>query len=230
MPSYTDLGLSNPTVARLQAQFGTLDLNRLQVQRKQFYSYVTYPKLGTAQLNFFGQAVGNNGSTLDDTNIPVQGSFGTSHFLIKGIEVKYKLKTYNSTAYIGTDATTITSDLLGGFFGAGVFELVVNAKTYIQVNKPFMQMPPADGRVSYYTTGSYSVSIGAEPNVELNTRSENRYLCDPEIFIMAQQNFSAQINYPTGACAVRAASIVDDVNNPLKVGVVLDGYEFRPVQ
>jgi hypothetical protein len=230
MPSYTDLGLSNPTVARLQAQFGTLDLNRLQIQRKQFYSYVTYPKAGTSQLNFFGQAVGNNNSTLDDTNIPVQGSFGTSHFLIKGIECKWKLKTYNPTAYIGTDATTITSDLLGGLFGAGVFELVVNAKTYIQVNKPFLQIPPADGRVSYWTAGNYSANIAAEPNVELNSRSESRYLCDPEIFILSQQNFSAQINFPSGACAVRASSVVDDSTNPLKVGVVLDGYEFRPVQ
>lgn len=229
MPSINDLGLSNPTVARLQSQFGTLDLNRLQIQRKQFYSYVTYPLAGASQLNFFGQAVGNNGSTLEDTNIPVQGSFGTSHFLIKGVEIKYKLPAYNLTAYTGTDATTVTSELLGGLFGAGVFEFAVNAKTYIQVNKPFMQMPPADGRVSFYSVGGPDANTAAEPNVDLNTRSENRYLCDPEIFILSQQNFQASINFPSGAIPVRASSIITS-GNPLRVGVVLDGYEFRPVQ
>ena len=229
MPSINDLGLSNPTIARLQAQFGTLDLNRLQVQRKQFYSYVNYPLAGTAQLNFFGQAVGNNGSTLEDTNIPVQGSFGTSHFLIKGIECKYKVPNLNNVAFAGTDATTFTTEILGGLFGAGIFELAVNAKTYIQVNKPFLQIPPADGRVNFYQAGQVDANTDAEPAVELNTRSENRYLCDPEIFILAQQNFAISISYPSGAVPVRANSIIT-VGNPLRVGVVLDGYEFRPVQ
>ncbi len=229
MPSIDQLGLSNPTIARLQAQFGTLDLNRLQVQRKQFYSYVTYPLAGAAQLNFFGQAVGNNGSTLDDTNIPVQGSFGTSHFLIKGIEVKYKIGNINLAAFNGLDATTLSTEMLGGLFGAGIFELVVNAKTYVQVNKPALQMPPADGRVNFHQAGQITADTLAEPNVDLNARSENKYLCDPEIFILSQQNFAASISYPSGAIPVRATSIVT-VGNPLKIGVVFDGYEFRPVQ
>jgi len=229
MTSFDQLGLSSPTIARLQAQFGTLDLNRLQVQRKQFYSYVPYPLAGASQLNFFGQAVGNNGSTLEDTNIPVQGSFGTSHFLIKGIECKYKLPNLNFAAFAGTDATTLGSEILGGIFGVGIFELVVNAKTYIQVNKPFLQIPPADGRVNYFQAGQVDANTEAEPVCELSTRSENKYLCDPEIFIMSQQNFAASISYPSGPVPVRATSIITAANM-LQVGIVMDGYEFRPVQ
>ncbi len=227
--SLDQFNLSNATLATLQKQFGTLAPGKLQAQRKQFYSYVTYPLAGAAQINFFGQAVGNNGSTLEDTNIPVQGSFGTSHFLIKGVALKYKLPNINLTPFVGTDTTTLASEILGGLFGAGVFDLTVNAKTYLQVTRPFFQMPPADGRVSFFGSGCEDANTGAEPNVNLSSRSENRFLVDPEILILAQQNFSVTISYPAGQIPVRAAGIIT-AGNPLRVGVVLDGIEFRPVQ
>ena len=217
--------------------YGTMAQGKLQTQRKQFYSYVQYPTSGAAQLNFFGQAVGNSGATLDTTNMPVQGSFGTSSFIIKGIALKYKLGNMinptlntNTDVYAGTDATTLTTEILNGIFCAGVAELMINAKTYLQITQPFHQLPPADGRIRTYRAGQYNVDTDCGPDVTLSSRSENKYICDPEIFIAAQQNFSFNISYPSGIVPIRATGVVSNSTNPLYVGVVLDGVEIRPVQ
>jgi len=220
---------------QLAKTYGTMAVGKLQSQRKQFYSYVPYPLAGASQLNFFGQAIGNNGVTVEQTNMPVQGSFGTSSFIVKGISLKYKILNQNVTAYTGTDATTFSSEILGGLFGAGVAELIINAKTYLQVTKPFHQLPPADGRVRAFSAGQVGANTDVEPDATLSSRSENKYICDPEIFIAAQQNFSFTISYPSGLVPVLASSIITSAagtpgTNTLYVGVVLDGVEIRPVQ
>lgn len=222
---------SAQVIAQLQAQYGTMLPGQLQVNRKQFWSYLTYPLLGSNQLNFFGQALGNAGATLEDTNLPVQGSFGTSSFLLQGIECSYKLFTYTNTAYDGTDANSFASDLLGGFFNAGELELQINAKLYLQILNPWLQAPPADGRARQLFAGAVSVTTSQEPVVSLASRSQNKWLTD-DIFVAAQQNFQCTVNYPNGAVPVRATGIVTNATTPLtlRVGVLLDGFEFRPVQ
>ncbi len=190
---------------------------------------MTYPLAGSAQLNFFGQAVGNNGTTLEETNMPVQGSFGTSSFIVKGIQLKYKLPDSQLVAYNGLDATNLAVEILGGLFTGGVLNFVINAKTYAQLTQPFFQMPPADGRVRRRTAGQVSVDTSGRPDVALPARSEARYIMEPELFIGEQQNFAVSISYPSGAMPVRASSIIT-ADNPLRLGVELDGIEFRPVQ
>jgi hypothetical protein len=228
--NFNSFSKSESVVAALARQYGTMAEGQLQTQRKQFWSYVSYPIAGTPQLNFFGQALGNNGSTLEDTNLPVQGSFGTSSFIIKGISCKYKILNQNLVAYAGTDATAFGAEILGGLFGAGVFEFSINAKSYLQISKPFHQLPPGDGRVRTYSTGQVSAAFDCEPDVALSARKENKYICDPEIFVAAQQNFAAAISFPSGIVPVLASSIINGTTNVLRVGIVLDGIEIRPVQ
>lgn len=216
------------TIAQLQAQFGTMQPNKLQALRKQFYSFISYPLVGSNQLNFFGQAVGNSGATLEDTNMPVQGSFGTSAMLIKAIYCSYKLFDYELVAYDGLDANCFEVELLNGLFNAGVLTLTVNAKDYAQIQFPFLQAPPADGRTHMYNVGGPAANTWGPADVALSSRCENRYICDPEIFIAAQQNFACSISYPSGQIPIRSTGIVT-AGNPLRVGVILDGIEFRPV-
>ncbi len=221
---------SEKILAQLQNQFGTMQPGRLQALRKQFYSYIEYPAAGSTQLNFFGQAVGNNGVTLEETNMPVQGSFGTSSFLVKGIMCNLKMLTENTAAWAGTDATSITTEILGGIMQAGILQMEINAKNYLQIALPFLKAPPADGRTHYFTGGQVSALIDKEASASLPSRSEQRYIVDPEFLVAAQQNFSVQIGYPSGALPVRATSIFNADTNPFYVGVILDGIEFRPVQ
>lgn len=232
MPSPFDVYSENPSiVAQIQARYGTMQPGQLQVNRKQFYSYITYPLAGANQLNFFGQAVGNAGATLEDTNLPVQGSFGTSSFLIKGIETNYKLFNFSNTPFDGTDANAFETELLGGLFTAGELELVINAKTYLQLVKPFFQAPPADGRALQLFAGAVSVTVSQGPVVSLPSRKNNLWLSD-DIFIASQQNFQMQLNYSSGAIPVRATGIITNATAllTLRVGCILDGFEFRPVQ
>ena len=221
---------SEKILAQLQAQFGTMQPGRLQALRKQFYSYVLYPAAGSVQLNFFGQAVGNNGITLEETNMPVQGSFGTSSFLVKGVMCNLKVLTENLAAWAGTDATSLTSEVLGGFLQAGVLTMDINAKTYLQIDLPFLKAPPADGRTHFFTGGQTTALIDKEASASQPSRSEQRYIVDPEFLVAAQQNFSVQIGFPSGAIPIRASSIYNADTNPFYVGVILDGIEFRPVQ
>lgn len=220
---------SNRIVSQLQAQFGTMQPGRLQAQRKQFYSFIPYPLAGSVQLNFFGDALGNAGITIERTNMPVQASFGTSSFLVKGIACSYKITAENTAAYNGLDATTITTEFLNGLFTQGVLTMDVNAKNYLTIPRPFFQAPPADGRTNYYSSGQISVATAAEPSVGLPSRCEAKFIVDPELFIASQQNFNVQIGYPSGLIPVRATSVIT-AEVPLYVGVILDGIEFRPVQ
>lgn len=227
----TQFTRSDRILAQLQAQFGTMQPGKLQALRKQFYSYIVYPLAGSNQLNFFGQALGNAGSTLEDTNMPVQGSFGTSAFLLKGIMCNYRLSGgYYHTAFDGTDANTFATEILSGLFREGILEMLVNAKSYLQIPKPFMQAPPADGRTNMYGAGQMDANTSVEPECSLSSRCENRFFCDPEIFIAPQQNFSLSIGYPAGAIPVRATGVITADTNQLRVGVEMDGIEFRPVQ
>lgn len=228
---------SQRIVDQIAKTYGTMAAGQLQTQRKQFYSYVQYPVAGLAQLNFFGQALGNAGANLEITNMPVQGSFGTSSFIVKGISLKYKLGNQinptvntNTDVYAGTDATTFATEILNGVFCAGIAELQINAKTYLQISQPFQQMPPGDGRVRNYRAGQVDANTDVQPDVTLSSRCENKYICDPEIFIATQQNFTFNISFPSGAVPIRATGVVSDTTNPLYVGVVLDGIEIRPVQ
>lgn len=234
MPSPSGIDFSQFTtsqriVGQLQAQFGTMQPGKLQANRKQFYSFIQYPLIGSNQLNFFGNAVGNAGITLELTNMPVQSSFGTSGFLLKGVCCSYKITAENTAAYNGLDATTITTEMLAGLFSQGVLSMDVNAKTYVQVPRPFYQAPPADGRTWNYTQGQITVDTYTEPSVNLPARQEARYIVDPEMYIAPQQNFAVNISYPSGAIPVRATSVIT-ADVPLYVGVILDGIEFRPVQ
>jgi hypothetical protein len=222
---------SQQVLRSLQANFGTMQLGNYQAVRRQFYSYIPYGS-GNTQYNFFGSAVGNVGQTTQLTNLPTAGSFGTSSFLIKQVRCKYYLNgNVNTDSYVGTDATSgLYADLINGIFTAGVLQLNVNAKTFVTINKPFMNAPASDGRATLYGDGTKSTTIGRFPYADLSRRSENSYMVDPEIFIAAQQNFSLSILYPSGVLAPICTNPAFATTTIGFIGVSLDGIEFRPVQ
>lgn len=223
---YAGLTQSQQTLALLQAKFGTQQPGNIQIRRNEFYSTVDYPSAGASQLNFFGSAIGNSGQTYQDTNLPVAGSFGTSSFLLKSINIAVVIPLNKDASYVGTDATMVAGEFLNGFVQAGVFELNVNAKNYVLLPLPLLYAPPADGRGALYGAGLASTSFVVNtPNVQ-QCRRYNLYLNDPELFIEAQQNFSATISYPSGAVPLTATA------NSLayQIKISLSGVEFRPAQ
>lgn len=232
---------SRDALGYLKGAYGSQTGN-LQAVRKQFYSFVQYTSAGAAEFSFFGSTPGSTGMNRQLTNMPNAGDFANNHFLIKSIRTKWYIGTWDIQAWAGTDATSLVSDLLMGFFTAGVLEVTINARKYAQIPEPFLYCPPAHGQGQVFSAGldaltlsegtpnTLSSSRSGTPWASQNTNPRSLYLLDPFILIEAFQPFGLTISYPTGALAYLATSIVNDSTAPLYIGVELDGVVFRPVQ
>lgn len=234
---------SQAIVGKLQARYGTYARGQLQSQRKQFWSFVDYAN-GNSIYTFFGSALGESSTpNLQRTNMPVQGSFGTSSFLIKSVSTtlyvpsnaNYGIDYANTVTNYETDARSgLWADLVNGFVQAGYLRFVVGAKDFITIPKPFLYAPPADGRsdltVSRLAAAAGPLlSVGA-PVADLHRAAENQYMVDPELYVDFQENFRVTLEYPSGAVPrIGTTSLPSSAGN-LYVGVILDGVEFRPVQ
>ncbi len=219
---------SDEALAYMQSQYGTAFWSQYEYIRYPFYSYQNYPTAGAVQFNFFNQTVGGL-VTLADTNMPTAGNFqGGWNFLVMSLACKIKIEENDLTAWAGTDASTLVSDLLAGFAQAGVLSWVINSFQYLQLPLPFLYAPPSDGEPDLHFAGNQAATITAPPQATLNNRRYGGLLTRP-VLIESGQTFQVQIGYPSGAVPVIATDIVDDTDNPLKIGVELDGILFRPV-
>lgn len=217
----------NAGLSYLQGKYGTIASGQYEYIRQPFYSYQQYPVAGNVQFTFFTQAVGGT-VTYADTNMITAGVFqGDRSLLVMSISCKFRLLTYPNS-WTGTDATTIQSDLLMGFAQAGVLSWDINSFSYLQLPRPFLYAPPADGEPDSKYAGAVSATVGAPPQATLNSRRYGLQLTRP-VLIENGMPFQVTIGFPTGAVPVIATSIVDDATNPLKIGVELDGILFRPV-
>jgi len=233
---------SAAVLSYMQGKFGSANFSQWQIRRRIMFSRVTYTEAGATEYSFFADALGSNSTTIEDTNMPKANSFGQVHFLLKSIRTRIFIKTWDLLAFSGLDASTLVSDLFMGFVQAGVLELSINGRPYLQIPKPFMFAPPGDGRPQVYSAGIQTMVLTeASPNtlytlvgqIPFATQTSKRnglYLVDPNILIEAEQNFSCKILFPSGVVAVIGTTVTDDTSNPLKIGVEFDGIEFRPVQ
>jgi hypothetical protein len=233
---------SQETLRYLQGKYGSANYASWQSLRRQFYSEVTYPEAGVTELNFFGTPKGQSGNTFENTNMIKANSFGQQHFLLKSIHFNITIATWAQSAFSGTDTASLYSDIVNGFVHHGVFTLMINAKTFAQIPKPFLYCPPGTGQpvlksaaiksmvLAEAAPNTLSVLTGPTPQARLLSRDENNYILDPQILIEAEQTFEAKLTYNSGAIAVIGTGITDDSTNPLKVRVTFDGIVFRPVQ
>ena len=237
---------SESIISAASQRFGVIDYSRWQAIRWQWYSYVTYPEVGTGELNFFGQVAGQAGVTLQDTNLPKAGSFGQTHFQLKSISTDIQIANNNvddfTRANIATlDTRALASDYLLGFVQAGVLNFSVGARPFATIPKPFQYAPPPGSPLDLDNTYVNQISaapvpaVGASqvvgvPWVTQTKMRSNVYFVDPNILIEAEQQFNVKISFPSGNVPILATNVVDDTTNPVKIGVILDGLLLRPVQ
>lgn len=217
------------SLRQLQRRYGTFERGKWQVLRRQFYSFVEYPAAGQAQFLFFGNTLSTSGFNRQLTNIPKPNSFGTNHFLVKGLAMDYFIADHGLASYASTDVTTLAADMLYGFANGGFLEMKIGARTVLEIPMPFYQCPPANG-------GSRATSIGVAagvtppPLVDFQRREESKFLTEPEILIEAEQQFEISLSYPSGLLPILATTVHNAATNKLFVGVTLDGLLYRPVQ
>lgn len=197
-----------------------------EVIRKQWYSYVAYPTAGQSTFNFFGDALSST-TNAQFTNMPKANSFADSYFLIKQITTKMFIGLKNPISYTGTDATTLSADILAGFAQAGYLDFSVGSRSFVQVPKPFLYMAAATEPLYIRGGGNIDANTGCIPYVE--PQSCAPFLLDPALAIEPDANFSVSINYPSGVIPIIASSIVTN-NTTLYVGVEFDGIWARKLQ
>lgn len=233
---------SEEVLSYLQSRYGSANYKSWQTVRKTFYSYVNYPTGGQSVTTFFGTAIGGVNRQL--TNIPKANSVGQNHFLLKSIRTNWFLDDTKIGSYAATDATTFYTDIVNGLFQAGVMEFNISSRSFAQIVKPFLYAPPASGSPNMWsaclqalilaegTPNTLSSSSCLVPFANLGSRHSNKYLVDPNILIEAEQSFETKISFPSaaGVPTVNATSIVNNTTNPLYLGVLLDGIQYRPVQ
>ena len=235
---------SESIISAASQRFGVIDYSRWQAIRWQWYSYVTYPEVGTGELNFFGQVAGQAGVTLQDTNLPKAGSFGQTHFQLKSISTDIQIGVNDEDGFTRANQATLdtrafASDYLAGFVQAGVLQFSVGARPFATIPKPFQYAPPPGSPLDL--DNSYVNQISAAPNpggigvvglpwVTQTKVRNNVYFVDPNILIEAEQQFNVKVSFPSGNVPILATNVVDDTTNPVKIGVILDGLLLRPVQ
>jgi hypothetical protein len=217
----------NPYLAQLQRMYGSFDPNKVQTRRRSYYSFVAYPTTGQSSLSFFGQTIGTSNRQL--TNVQRSGHLDNP-LIVKAMRTRYFITAQNNAAWDGTDASTLYSDIVNGFFQVGVLRLVISSKEWFQLPSPFLYAPAAYGIPQVYTRGSQGNNVSAGPYAYPGGPGrDSTYLVDPQFLIGSDQNFMLSIEFPSGLVPVIGTTVVTG-NTVLYAGIELDGIEIRPLQ
>ncbi len=228
---------SEEAIQAIATLYGSTNYKSWSDIRRPWYSKVSYPDAGQQQLTFFASVAGQGTTTLDDTNMPKANSFGQQHVVIKSIQLGLWIKVWDLYAWVGTNATTLVSDIIAGCVQGGVLNLVVNNRSHLQLPKPFLYAPTGGGVPQVYTQGpstltltegtpnTIATSISAAPYAEI-MGFKNMFVLDPQLMIEAEQNFSLTLDYPSGLIPVLGSTVTS--TNLLKAVAIIDSVTIRP--
>lgn len=218
----------SPYLTQLQQMYGSFDPNQVQTRRRSYYSFVAYPTAGQSAFAFFGQTIGTSNRQL--TNVQRSGHLDNP-FIVKALRTRYYINAQNNNSWVGTDASTLYSDIVNGLFTCGVLRCVISSKEWFQLPSPFMYAPTAYGAPRVYTAGTQgAVAISQGPYAYPGQSGKDAvYLVDPQFLIGSDQNFLFTIEYPSGLIPAIGTTVVTG-NAILYIGIELDGIEIRPLQ
>ena len=226
-------------IQSLQQNIGTAQYSSWQTTRATFWSFLNYPAAGQTAFNFFSFATGGAAPVnLQYTNMAQGGALSQQFLLIKAIKTYYYLSTLKSmlSAPLSggnyADANNPAADFLYGFCQAGYLTLTIGSKNFIQIPRPFLYAPPADGSTALTTGFGQTIAGGGQNDTLIASADLNRdknavFLTDPNIFLEAQQSFSVAVNFDSGAIPLINSN---NLTNNFFIGVALDGILYRPIQ
>lgn len=227
----------------LSNRLGTIQYDSLQAIRQPFYFRIVYPAAGANSFYFYGSAVGQNATTLQDTNTPKAGSFGQQSLLIKSISMTAYVESDNVTLWTGADSTTAASDIVAGFAQAGVLRFTIGGKSYLTAPIPFQLLAPSaisptfvkaglaslTGAVSGSSMTGITTILGPAPRANLTRQNVNTFCFDPAILLAPEQQFSVELGYDSGVVPIIGTGPVT-TSQPYFIECLLDGVLIRPTQ
>lgn len=216
-----------------------------EVIGQSLYDFQIYPTAGAQQFSFFQVPLGqglsaspgnaNNTKTLADTNMESAGQLPApkSH-LITSIEVFFEAGTVNtantftpqrpySFVAVPTSQVPVSAGALNdvsAVYEGGWLDLFIGSKFYLREAKLTRFAPKARMKVdaavatNSATTGAIAAAW-AQPIGRV-------FVIDPPVLLVPNQNFSVTVNFP--------ALIATPSGFNGRLGVVLDGYQYRNSQ
>ena len=213
----------------MAGQYGLQRLNQASVNRpgeqevvrQSLYDFQVYPVIGQTQLIFFQVPQGQAGKTKNDTNMETAGSLpAPKRFVIESVEIQFFPGGLPSVFGAPTAAAQVND--VYTLSQSGFLDLFIGSKSYL-TEAPLGRFPPSN-RLAVNTAFADASTAGAN----LQTRSGYAsfagpcYRVEPNIALVATQNFNVTLNWPT---AVALPSAVAG-----RIGVVLKGLLYRNSQ
>jgi hypothetical protein len=229
-----------PSLAQVK-QFSTTG-GGLEGIRQALYDHLLYPTAGQNQFNFFsaqrGQgmtsavgAVVASPKSIADTNLDVSGMLPSGKaFAATSVEVSFyagSVATANTytlappAGYLAQAAATVVAQVndVNSFYQSGSLQLYIAAKVVLE-EAPLMRFPPKcflnlDASVAQAGTNATNAALWA-----LSAKASGRpYMLEPLIYIEPNVNFLVALNFP--------AAVATPSGFNARVGVILDGYQYR---
>lgn len=210
------MGRQAPLSADLE-RYSVNNANQKDVIWQPLYDYQSYAIAGQTSLNFFQNPIGQNGKTLEDTNMESSGQLPAPQmFIVEAISIDFFPG--GSANLAGVDATAENWDDVNTFMQSGWLDFRVGSKSRLQ-QAPLGSFPPP------YRLGGSSAVTGAASVANTITGVDYASMAGQTFSIIpvtlpANQNFTVSLNW--------AAAV--PLNAAARVGVKLHGNLYRSVQ
>jgi hypothetical protein len=218
-------------------------IGKVEVIRQPLFDYVTYPTLGSAApFNFFsvpqGQGLSSSSGNVAnpkgeaDTNMQLAGQLPAPQaFWCDGIEIDvqpgssaaanaYVIQIPSAFAVAAAATVQAGAHDVNAILSGGVLSFNISNKSYYKEG-PLFRFPPRSALALDVAIESTSATVGESVKEKLRNVGDP-VLLNPGFGIMSSQAFGATITYPT--------AIPTPSGFNARIGVILNGYTFRPVQ
>lgn len=190
-----------------------------EVLKQPLYDYNTYAQAGQTLLTYFQNPVGQGTKTVADTNMESAGQLpNPKRFLIRGIEIFFTPGVFPSAAPAAASIDNYVNDVFEVFTGAGVLNLFIGSKTYVQA--PINMFPAATRLAGWTGMASQAAVADVLSRTTYASSSGTPFGMDPPLILEPTQNFSVTCVWPT-AIGISANA---------RMGVHLKGLLYRQSQ
>lgn len=218
-------------------------LGKIEIVRQPLYDYILYPTAGSAQpFNFFtvpaGQGISSSPGNVanvkgdTDTNMQLAGVLPAPQaYWVDGIEFEaHPGSTAAANSYIiqiPTNAPAAAASTaqagandINAILSGGALTLNISNKTYY-TEGPLLRFPSRETLDLQVAIANNSATAVLALKEKMNSAGEPCTL-DPGIGIGSSQAFNVQVNYPVTQATPSGFNA--------RIGVILNGWIFRPVQ
>lgn len=219
------------------------EVGKVEVIRQPLYDYILYPTAGSAAPFLFfttqqGQGVssstGNaaNAKGISDTNMQQSGLLPSPQaFWVEGIEFDVQPGSVNTantytvqvpTQFAAANAATVQAGAhdVNAILSGGVLQLRISNKDYY-TDGPLYNFPPSKYFSLNSDVATTSGTVGEFLKEKMRAQGKPVTI-DPGLGIAPMQSFGVQVTYPT--------AIATPSGFNARIGVILPGWLFRPVQ